>query len=50
MKGGMGAVLAHCTLCYFQKLLQLTLELVFIFFIKKDVTHVRFGTRTQTTT
>ena len=50
MKGGMGVVLAHCTLCYFQKLIQLMLELVFILFIKKDVTRVRFGTRTQTTT
>ena len=27
------AALAHCTLCYFQYSLQLTLELVFIFFV-----------------
>ena len=34
MKISINAVLAHCTLRYFQQFLQLTLELVAIFFIQ----------------
>ena len=54
MQVGVGVVFAHWILFYFQYFLQLTLKLVAIFFIfigkeKEDVTHVKFGTRTQTT-
>ena len=33
MKAGVGVVIAHCTLCYSQQILQSTLELVVISFI-----------------
>ena len=54
MKISINAVLERCSLFYFQYFLQLTSELVAIFFIfigtlRKDAIHAKFGSRTQAT-
>ena len=53
MKISINAVVARCTLFYFQYFSQLTLEfgcfLYFHWYLKKDVICVKFGTRTQAT-
>ena len=52
MKVSVSVVLAHWTLCYFQYFLPLMLQLLPIFYshwyLKADVTRVKFGTCTQT--
>ena len=43
-------ILTHCTMCYFNNLfISIRISGYFYWYSKKDVTHFKFGTRTQTT-